>query len=128
MEQFQLIACTKDNLKGQAKKFGKSISEASIGQLRTFLAYKSLNSGRQYLEVPSQKSTLTCSKCEAQTGPTGWDGLAVRFWECQACGAKLDRDVNAALNTLKTALGWSVENAGIHAQTGREAPDWNSQL
>ena len=94
------IAFSKDNIKGLAKSFGRSIAEASHYQLRQMLMYKSLIGGTQYIEVDSKKSTMTCSSCGSESGPTGLAGLQVRQWECSCCGAHHDRDVNAAINTL----------------------------
>jgi putative transposase len=101
----ELIAFSKDNHLGMAKKFGKSVTSSSHGQLRQMLAYKSSQCGRTYVEVAAKNSTKTCSTCGALSGPTGWDGLAVRFWKCAVCGSAHDRDVNAALNTLKIGAG-----------------------
>lgn len=103
----KLIVFSKDNIRLIAKRFGKSVTEAGHYQLRSMLMYKCRAGGRQYIEVPSKNSTLTCSNCEALTGPTGLRKLAVRFWECSACGAHHDRDINAAMNTLKVGLGMS---------------------
>lgn len=108
-----LIAWSKDNTRGIARSFGKSVSSSSHYQLRRMLSYKSRAGGREFVEVASRNSTRRCSACGALTGPTGWHGLSVRRWEC-ACGATHDRDVNAARNTLIAALGSSVES-------GREA-------
>lgn len=37
--------------------------------------------------------------------------LHVRAWRCQACGAQLDRDINAAVNVAKAA-GLAVTACG----------------
>ena len=108
IQNFSEIYITNDNLRGQAKVFGKSVSDAGISQLRQFISYKSDNHGRKCVLVDSKNTTLTCSTCGAKTGPTGLGGLKVRFWECSACGAHHDRDVNAAKVVLKTGLGWSL--------------------
>jgi|SRR6185369_324228 len=105
----QLIAFSADNHKNIAKKFGKSVASSSHGQLRSMLAYKCRAGGREYIEVPSRNSTKTCSTCGALSGPSGWAGLKVRLWTCAHCGAEHDRDVNAAINTLKVGLGMSLE-------------------
>lgn len=109
-----LIAFSKDNISGLSRSgFGKSVSSAAVGQLRQMLAYKSIQSDKPttYIEINSKNSTRTCSACGSLTGPQGRKGLSVRQWVCSACGASHDRDVNAAINTLKAALGSSVESA-----------------
>ena len=103
------IAFSKDNIKGLAKRFGRSVSEAGHYQLRQMLMYKSLIGGTKYIEVNSKKSTMTCSSCGSESGPTGLAGLQVRQWECSCCGAHHDRDINAAINTLLVGLGTSHE-------------------
>jgi putative transposase len=104
-----LIAFSADRHKGVANKFGKSVSSSSHYQLRQMLSYKSRAGGTKYVEVDSKFSTKTCSDCGSLSGPTGWDGLAVRQWRCPDCGSLHDRDTNAARNTLQAALGTSVE-------------------
>jgi putative transposase len=115
VENFQEIYITNDNLRGQSEMFGKSVQDAGIAQLRQFILYKGDTHGRKCVLVDSKNTTVTCSNCGARTGPTGMSGLAVRFWECSACGAQHDRDINAAKVILKTGLGWSLDNAGTHA-------------
>lgn len=105
----KLIAFSADNHSGIAKKFGKSVASSSHYQLRRMLAYKSPTSGTQYVEVPSRFSTKRCSNCGSLSGPSGLGDLAVRNWTCTDCGFHHERDVNAARNTLNTALGISVE-------------------
>lgn len=104
VSRYSEIYFTDDNLQGQADILGKSVGDAGIGQLKRFVSYKSDNHGRKFVLVDSRHTTMTCSECGALTGPTGLAGLKVRFWEC-GCGAKHDRDVNAARVVLKVGLG-----------------------
>lgn len=108
VENFSEIYITNDNLRGQAKIFGKSVYDAGISQLRQFISYKSGIHSRKCVLVDSKNTTLTCSNCGAKTGPTGLSGLKVRTWGCRACGAQHDRDVNAAKVVLKAGLGRSL--------------------
>ena len=73
------------------------------------LAYKCTTSGRQYIEVDSKYTTVTCFNCGARNGPTEKAGLSVRAWECIGCGILHDRDQNSAINILKLGLGMSLE-------------------
>lgn len=109
ISDFEWIAFSNDNHRGMARMFGKSVSSSSHGQLQSMLAYKCRAGGRQYVEVLSRNSTRTCSACGALTGPTGYAGLSVRQWVCSACGASHDRDINAAINTLKAGAGIALE-------------------
>ena len=108
VENFSEIYITNDNLRGQAKIFGKSVSDAGISQLRQFISYKSDNHGRKCVLVDSKHTTMTCSNCWSRTGPTGLNKLAVRDWECSVCGTQHDRDVNAAKVILKLGLGYNL--------------------
>ena len=109
VKENKLIAFSKDNIKGIAKKFGKSVSSSGHNQLRQFIAYKSSSCDRRFVEIDGKNSTRICSLCGALSGPQGWAGLPVRFWDC-ACGAPThDRDINAARNVLKAAVGATVE-------------------
>jgi putative transposase len=110
----KLIAFSADQHKNIAKKFGKSVSSSSHYQLRQMLSYKCRAGGREYVEVDSRFTTMTCSACGSKSGPKGWIGLAVRIWDC-ACGARHDRDINAACNVLLSALGSSVEGEVCYA-------------
>lgn len=111
-----LIAFSVDRSRNLARRFGKSVGSAGHYQLRSQLSYKCRAGRAQFIEVASRNSTKACSACGGLTGPSGWHDLKVRTWEC-ACGAKWDRDTNAALNTLASALGTSVE-MGREAQSG----------
>lgn len=108
IENYKEIYITKDDLDGQAKRFGKSVTDAGIAQLRTFILYKGDNHNRVVKLVDSKNTTKTCSNCGNLTGPKGLRGLAVRVWECCSCGATHDRDINSAMNILKLGLGDSL--------------------
>ncbi len=105
------IYFSKDNIRGIAKRFGKSVASSSHGQLRQMLACKMHTSGRLYVEVASKNSTKTCSSCGSLSGPQGWNGLAIRLWVCAICGMAHDRDRNAAVNTLNVGVGLTHERA-----------------
>jgi transposase len=107
------ICFLKDNHRAIAKRFGKSVGDSAHGGLRTMLAYKSLLGGTQLIFPDNRNSTRICSTCGARSGPTGLAGLSVREWDCGACGAHHERDVNAARNALISGLGWSHET--VHA-------------
>lgn len=84
-------------------RLAKSISDASWGEFRRQLEYKSKWHGKQVVTIDRfYPSSQLCSSCGAQ-----WPGakdLAVREWTCPACGAVHDRDVNAAKNILDEGL------------------------
>ena len=110
-----LIAFSKDNIKGIASKFGKSVASSAHAQLRQMLSYKMPKSGGTYVELESKFSTKTCSECGSLSGPTGFAGLSVRQWVCIECGTQHGRDQNAAHNTLLAAAGCAVERSLAYA-------------
>lgn len=112
----RVICFSKDNLRGLSRAgFGKSVTAAAHGQLRSMLSYKSRIGGTEYIEVSSKNSTRICSACGASTGPQGRAGLSVRQWTCSACGAHHDRDINAAINTLIAGAGIAPEKLRLAA-------------
>jgi transposase len=111
VENYKTIFYSDDNFKLMARKFGKSVGEACLGNLLGMITYKGSTCGRNVVPVSSKYTTMTCSACGALTGPTGLGGLAVRHWEC-ACGARHDRDINSANVVLNAGLGMSLENSG----------------
>jgi len=117
VENYATICYSNDNFKSLARtRFGKSVSEAGLGQLIGMLTYKSRLGGRKLIPVNSVRTTMTCGTCWSLTGPTGFRGLKVRSWECSACGAVLDRDLNSAQVVLKIGLGTSL-CTGIHKKS-----------
>lgn len=109
VQENAVIAFSKDNTKGMARMFGKSVASSGHAQLRAMLAYKSPFGGTQYSEVDSRNSTRICSACGCLSGPTGLAGLKVRTWACSECGTHHDRDINAAINTLMAGVGTTLE-------------------
>ncbi|GAA1820090.1 IS200/IS605 family element transposase accessory protein TnpB [Planosporangium flavigriseum] len=82
-------------------RLARAISDAAWAQLRSMLTYKAAWYGRRLVVVdrwyPSSKRCSTCGRL-AETMP-----LAIREWTCP-CGARHDRDVNAAKNILAAGL------------------------
>ena len=76
-----------------------SISDASWGLLRFFLAYKAESAGRRVVAVPPHYTSQKCSRCKELV----LKSLSVRTHVCPHCGYVADRDTNAARNILKSA-------------------------
>ena len=86
----------------------RAISDASWAQLRRQLEYKAGWYGRTVIAVDRfYPSSKTCSVCGVITATMP---LNVREWTCAACGARHDRDVNAA--KVIRAEGLSVQACG----------------
>ena len=85
---------------GAAAKAGlnKAVLDAGLGEFRRQLEYKSERHGRTLTVTgrwyPSSKTCSTCGHLLAELS------LSTRHWTCPSCGARHDRDVNAAKNIL----------------------------
>ena len=92
-------------------KMAKSVLDTGFAALKTMLRYKCENAGVWFFEVNESYTTLTCSHCNGDTGPSGLGGLGIREWACMDCGTVQDRDINAATNILR--LGRQTLVGGI---------------
>ena len=101
-------------------RMAKSVYDASWHSFKTMLAYKSIANGAWYEEVNEAFSSQSCSACSAlpESRPKGIAGLGIREWVCSECGAVHDRDVNAALNILRS--GHRAPVVGIPVLEGGE--------
>ncbi|TLF98168.1 IS200/IS605 family element transposase accessory protein TnpB [Nocardia cyriacigeorgica] len=74
----------------------KSVHDAGWGMFTRMLADKAARYGRVFVKVDRfYPSSQICSACGVLDGPKP---LSVREWQCRACGAVHDRDLNAAKN------------------------------
>lgn len=93
--------CVKGMLRNAT--LARSISDIGFGRIRAQLAYKSERYGTVVIVAdrwfPSSK---LCSACGFKhTGLV----LSERYWTCEACGARHQRDHNAAINLRRLATG-----------------------
>ncbi|MBP3217597.1 MAG: transposase, partial [Lachnospiraceae bacterium] len=73
------------------------------GMFVGFLEYKLRDRGKLLIRTGRYyASSQTCSCC-GRIEPKVKD-LKIRRWQCPACGAVHDRDINAAVNIRKEAL------------------------
>ncbi len=79
----------------------KSIADAAWSAFFAALISKVEETERTVIKVPPAYTTQTCYDC----GHTQEMPLSVRVYTCEYCGGMRDRDHNASLNILQTALG-----------------------
>lgn len=88
----------------------RAISDAAWSELRRQLEYKADWYGRTVIAIdrfyPSSKTCSTCGRISPSMP------LNVRDWTCP-CGARHDRDVNAARNILAAGLAVAVCGDGV---------------
>ena len=95
----------------------RAISDAAWSDLRGMLEYKCDWYGRDLIVIDRwYPSSRTCSACGHLAASLP---LAVREWDCQQCGARHDRDINAGRNIQ--AAGLAVSACGGSVRPGREA-------
>ena len=101
----QVIVSENLQIKNMVKNhhLAKSITDASWYELTRQLEYKAKWNERKYIKIDTfYASSQLCSGCGYQNVDT--KNLFVREWICPICGAKHDRDVNAAKNILAEGL------------------------
>jgi putative transposase len=88
---------------GASAKAGlnKSILDAAWSMFRSVLTYKAERASRQEVNVNPAYTSQDCSGCGQRVPKT----LKERVHVCPCCHLVLDRDVNAARNILKIAVG-----------------------
>ncbi|MGQ9760238.1 MAG: RNA-guided endonuclease InsQ/TnpB family protein [Candidatus Methanomethylicaceae archaeon] len=96
---------------GEGRKMRGRVHRWSFRQLQKQIEYKAKWEGIPVVYVRATNTSKTCSQC-------GYLNKALkteRVWQCPNCGAKLDRDLNAAINILsrfKEALVVRASNEG----------------
>ena len=93
------VVCVEDlNVAGMVKNhsLARSLSDASLGEFRRQLEYKTARTGAVLRVVdrwfPSSKTCSNCGVVKAKLP------LSERTFNCDDCGASMDRDLNAAIN------------------------------
>ncbi|MEU9761160.1 RNA-guided endonuclease InsQ/TnpB family protein [Streptomyces sp. NPDC001834] len=112
----QAVAVEDLAVKGLARtRTAKSVHDAGWSAFVAILEYKAARYGRTFHRIGRfEPTSQVCSQCGVKDGPKP---LHIRVWECGACGAVLDRDINAAVNVAKAA-GLAVSACGARVRPG----------
>jgi len=125
VRRFDAIYIEDLNVRGMVKNhsLARALSDASLGQAARMLEEKAERYGKRVERIdrwfPSSKTCSGCGHIQERMP------LDVRNWTCPSCGARHDRDVNAAKNILAvgqtvTAHGGTVRRA--RAKAGERKP------
>jgi putative transposase len=104
VRRFDVIAVEDLNVSGMVRnrRLARAISCTGWGEHRRMLEYKAERYGRTIVAVdrwfPSSKTCSACGHLLAELS------LGTGNWACPSCGARHDRDVNAAKNILAAGL------------------------
>lgn len=99
-------------------RLAKAVHDAGWGQLLRLLAQKAAYYERTFHQIGRfVPSSQMCSECGAVDGPKP---LSVRYWDC-SCGARHDRDVNAARNILAVGQAERLNARGERVRPSAEA-------
>lgn len=104
------------NVTGMAKNhaLAKSVMDASFGEFRRQLEYKTARTGARLNVVdrwyPSSKTCSGCGRVKTKLS------LSERTYRCDGCGLTIDRDLNAAINI--NVAGSAPETLNAHGGSG----------
>jgi putative transposase len=103
------------------RRLARAISDCGWREFRRQLAYKCERYGRDLVVIDRwYPSSKTCSACGHRLAELS---LGTRQWTCPSCGARHDRDINAARNILAAGQAVTACGAGIrHSGTSRVQP------
>ena len=117
VREHDLLVIEDLNVRGMTRNrhLARAISDCGWGAFRSMLAYKAARAGRRLVVLDRwYPSSKTCSACGHVLATLS---LGTRTWVCPSCGARHDRDLNAAKSILAaglavTACGADVSHAG----------------
>lgn len=100
----QVVCAETLNVDGMLKNhcLAKSIAWQSFATILGFLEYKARGKGKTFVQVDRWfASSKTCNSCGVKADAMP---LNIRQWQCKSCGARHDRDINAAKNILAEGI------------------------
>lgn len=120
VRNYDRIALEDTQLKGLCQgMLAKSFHDAAHGRFATILDAKVEETGRLLVRPEARGTTVECSNCGADVPK----GLGDRIHHCPSCGYTVDRDVNAARNSLHRGQAiW--RSASRPAPPKKKRPGW----
>ena len=100
----QVICAETLDVSGMLKNryIAKKLANQSLATILGFLAYKARLRGKTFAQVGKNfASSKTCHACGEKEEKMP---ASKRRWKCKSCGAKHDRDINAAKNILAEGI------------------------
>jgi putative transposase len=116
VREYDAIAIENLNVSGMIRnrRLARVIADCGWRRFRSMLEYKAERYGRRLMVVdryyPSSKTCSICGYLLAELK------LSVRAWTCPACGARHDRDINAAKNILAAGRAVAACGADVRRQ------------
>jgi putative transposase len=115
VDNYDTICMENLNVSGMIKnhKLSRAISDMGWNEFKSMIEYKCEWYGKNISIIgrfdPSSKTCSNCGKINRELT------LKDREWECDSCGEKHDRDINAALN---------IRNFGLRNQPSVTQSEW----
>lgn len=109
-EENDIIVTEKLQLKKliEEKKYSKYLTDASLSEIIRQITYKSKWKNKKYYQVEEYyPSSQICHHCGYKNKIT--KDVKVREYECNSCGYKHDRDINAAINLMDKGLEYYIK-------------------
>ena len=100
----QVICAETLDVSGMLKNryIARRLANQSFATILGFLEYKAKEKGKTFVQVGKDfASSKTCHNCGAREDKMP---ASKRKWKCKACGARHDRDINAAQNILAEGI------------------------
>ena len=111
VNEFDIICIEDLNLEGMKRLWGRKVSDYGFAEFVSKLEHLAAKHGKEVRKIDRwYASSQTCHNCGYKNPDT--KNLKVREWVCPHCGAKHDRDENAAVNILLAGTSASWQGSG----------------
>lgn len=92
----------------EEKKYSKYLTDASLSEIIRQIVYKSKWKNKRYYQAEEYyPSSQICHHCGHKNKIT--KDVDIREYECESCGYKHDRDINAAINLMDKGIEYYIK-------------------